>query len=375
MSLAPARRRELCWASALSMNSLTVPKKSVSSRPRMTSARADRARAARVKRMHIGEVHAAALVDDGGVQRLGQLDKRLHAGLSPGDPVGDDDRALRGGEKARDLAHRIGLAHRRRGEREFWNAKRGAVLDPDFLQIFVEHDEHRLVRRRHRDAIGAHHRFGEMLKRTGLVVPFEDVADHRCGVLHRMHRGHAGPALVRVAAVAGHQDHGNAVAPGVVNAHRGMLQTHGAMAQRDRRLARDLEIAMRHRGRGFLMHRRDQLGLLVVAIGDDGIVQAAAARGGIGEDVVDIQSLDAIEHEVGARTPLCQIGVAARGRRHRLRRDFRLSEHGRGTARGRRTRGFLTARQNRGLAGLGRDGRGAGHGNARKKFPPIDFVR
>ena len=375
ISLAPARRRELCWASALSMNSLTVPKKVRELETEDDIGPGDTGRTARVKRVHVGEVHAAALVDNGRVQRLGQLHKRLHSCRTPGNQVGDDDRVLRSGKKARHHAHRNRLAHRRRGEREFWNAKRGAVLDPHFLQVYVEHDQDRLERRRHGDPVGAHDRFGKVLKRAGLVVPFEDVTDHCGGVLHRMYRGHARPALIGVAAVAGHHDHGSAVAPGVVDAHCGVLQTDGAVAQRDRRLACDLEIAMRHCGGGFLMHRRDQLRLLVIAIGDDGVVQAAAARRGIGEHIVDIQCLDAIEHEVGARTPLCQIGVAARGRWHRLGRDFSLSEHGRGTARRRHARGFLGAREDRGLAGLTCDGRSPGDGNARKKFPPVDFVR
>ena len=50
----------------------------------------DTARAARVKRVQIGEIHPSALIDNGGVQRFRELDERFNAGIRPGAAVGDD---------------------------------------------------------------------------------------------------------------------------------------------------------------------------------------------------------------------------------------------------------------------------------------------
>ena len=71
----------------------------------MTSASAMTAlaRCGLVERMARREVHPPALVDDGGLQRLGELDEQRHAGRRARQPVGDDHRVLGGDQQPRQL--------------------------------------------------------------------------------------------------------------------------------------------------------------------------------------------------------------------------------------------------------------------------------
>jgi hypothetical protein len=173
--------RELCSASVLSMNSFTVPKEVRELKTQDDIGLRARRGAAGIKRMHVREIHAAALVDDGRVQRLGQLDQDFTpAWLRAQRSATITGRSALTRRRAI-FAHRIGLACGRRRDRVFRNAQRAAWLVSLLLQVRVEHDEHRLVRRRHCDAIGAHQRFAEVLKRRRLIVRLQNVAHHHGG--------------------------------------------------------------------------------------------------------------------------------------------------------------------------------------------------
>ena len=81
-------------------------------------------RAARlIERMPRREVHAAALIDDRRLQRLGQLDEKRHAGRRARRAVRDDDRVLRVDEQSRRFGDRAGIALRRRRDRELRHAQ------------------------------------------------------------------------------------------------------------------------------------------------------------------------------------------------------------------------------------------------------------
>src|SRR5438309_1131784 len=69
--------------------------------------------------------------------------------------------------------------------------------------------------------------------------------------------------------VAADHDHGHAVAPAVVDRHRGVLQADGAVAEGHQRLARDLEVAVAHGDGGFLVRAGQEFGLLVAAVVDE----------------------------------------------------------------------------------------------------------
>ena len=61
--------------------------------------------------------------------------------------------------------------------------------------------------------------------------------------------GTPGGAMRGVEVVAADHDDRHAVAPGVVDRHRRVLQADGAVAEHHHRLAFDLEVAVRHRDR------------------------------------------------------------------------------------------------------------------------------
>jgi hypothetical protein len=130
--------------------------------------------------------------------------------------------------------------------------------------------------------------------------------------------GHSAPgALVGFHDVAAHHDDRHAVAPGVVHRHAGVLQADHAMADHGERLARHLGVALSHVDRDLLMRTGDDLGLGVAAVVDQRLMQAAEARGAVHREVVDVERLEHVDHEVAAARGLVdRIGR----RRHRIRR-------------------------------------------------------
>ncbi len=200
--------------------------------------------------------------------------------------------------------------------------------------------------RRHRDLVGAHHRLGEMLQRHRLVVPLGEVAHQRVDVLGRMVGRHAGRPVGGVEIGAADDDHGNAVAPGIVDRHGRMLQADGAVAQHHQRLAGGLEVAMGHADRRFFVGAGDEFRLLVAAVVDQRLVQGAEARSRVGDDIVDVEGLDHVDHEVRS--------IGTMGLRQFLRDAGLGRDHaGIGPQRGRTPR--------RRIAGIGdRCGRGDG---------------
>ena len=111
-------------------------------------------------------------------------------------------------------------------------------------------------------------------------------------------------ALVGVEGVAGEDEHRHAVAERVVDRHRGMLQTDRAVHAGEQRLVLDLGVAVRDRDRGFLVRGGELFRRDVVAVVDDGFVQALEARGAGRGEIFEAQALEHIEHEVRARRRL-----------------------------------------------------------------------
>ena len=238
------------------------------------------------ERMGHREVHAPAQVHDRGLQRLGELDEKLHAVLVARAAVGDDHRALRGHEPLGRLGERRAIALRRPGARELRDFQ-ALLVDRLFLQVDVAVDEHRLHRRRRRDLVGAHRRLGEVLQRHRIVVPLHEIAHQQRGILHRVVPLGAGAALHRVQPVAREDHHRRAVDPGVVDRHRRVLHADAAVDERPHGLARGLRIAVRHGDRGLLVHAGEQLRLGVAAIVHQRLVQAAEARARVDADIFD----------------------------------------------------------------------------------------
>ena len=91
-------------------------------------------------------------------------------------------------------------------------------------------DDHRLVRRRHRDLVSAHGGFGEVSERDRRVVPLDEIAHHRGGVLHAVHPLRIAAAVVHVENVAENDVHRHAIGVAVVDRHRRVLQADGCRA-------------------------------------------------------------------------------------------------------------------------------------------------
>jgi hypothetical protein len=79
-----------------------------------------------------------------------------------------------------------------------------------------------------------------------------------------------------------------------------MLEADSAVAQYEQWLARDLEIAVCHRNGRFLMRAGEEFRFLIAAIVDQRFMQPAKALCRIAR-LRDIERLDNIDHEVGAR--------------------------------------------------------------------------
>jgi len=111
---------------------------------------------------------------------------------------------------------------------------------------------------------------------------------------------HTGRTIGGVEIGAADDDDRHAVAPGIVDRHRSVLQADGAVAQGQERLAGGLEVAVRHRDRRFLVHAGQEFGFLVAAVIDQRLVQAAEARRRVRRQIFEIERLDDIDHEVRA---------------------------------------------------------------------------
>ena len=264
--------------------------------------------------MGVGEVHPSVLVDHGSLQRLGQRDQPLHAFLVVGHQVGNDDRRFSFHQPAGRFGDGGLVPYRglhRRHRQQFVSA----IADLTLLQVPVDDHGHRPHRRCHGDSVGTGHGLREVLQGERRIVPLDVIAHHAHAVLGGMRPLHARASLGGVKMVAGEQDHRRAVAPGVVDRHGRMLQSHRAVAEHAQRPSGDLVIAMRHRGCLLFMNAGQQFRGLIAAIVDDGLVNAPEAGAGVGGDVVEAQALDHVHHEIRARIPdeilPCLIGAVA----------------------------------------------------------------
>ena len=201
------------------------------------------------------------------------------------------------------------------GERQLRHPQRAVMVgDGVLLELAVGDDHHGTVRRRHRDLVGAHRRFAEVRQRHRRVVPLRVVADHCGRILHAVHPLHSRRPQRRVERVAEHQVDRHAIAPRVVEGHRRVLQSDRPVRHHRERLPLDLEVAVRHGHRRLFVHAGDQFRLLVAAVVDHRLVEAAEAGAWVGADVLEAERLDRVHHEVGA-------GAAA-GERFRLGRGW-----------------------------------------------------
>ncbi len=106
---------------------------------------------------------------------------------------------------------------------------------------------------------------------------------------------------------AEHQ-HRRVVAERVVDAHRAVHQADEIVQDADAEPAGRLSVAVRHRHGDLLVRCQDHLRLMVAAVVDQRVMQAAVARSRQQEDVVDVQPAEQLDHGVGPVFRLAPVG-------------------------------------------------------------------
>ena len=262
-----------------------------------------------VRRAHVAAAAQWMLIGDGapaalhrGLERLRQLHQQPHAVLVAGDAAGEDERALRGHEHLCRFGHSSGIARRRRREGQLRNAELRAVGDRVLLQRRVHDQHHRAARLGHRELVGPHRRLGEVLQRAGRVVPLQHVADHVRGVLHRVRAPvERRPPRFTVEDVGAQEIGGRAARERAEDPHHGVLQARWRERDHRHRLAGHRVVAVGDVHRRLFVRARQPLGRFVAAVVDEGFVETAEARARVGDDVLEVQRLQHVHHEVGAR--------------------------------------------------------------------------
>ena len=107
-----------------------------------------------------------------------------------------------------------------------------------------------------------------MLQRSGIVVPFGEVAHRNGRVLSAVVPFDPRPAQFGGHGVADDDIDRHAIAPGIVERHGGVMQANRPMREDAERLSFDFVITMAHRDRDFLMRAGEEFGILVAAIID-----------------------------------------------------------------------------------------------------------
>ena len=139
-----------------------------------------------------------------------------------------------------------------------------------------------------------------MRQRNRRIVPLGVIADHRGGVLHGMRPLDVTASPGAVGDVAEDDVDRDAIGVGVVDRHRRVLQADRAVGHHHHRLALDLGVAVGHGHRRLLVAARQQLRRAVPAVVEDRLVKRPKGRARIGGNVVDVQRLDHVDHEVCA---------------------------------------------------------------------------
>ena len=179
----------------------------------------------------------AALIYDRNLQRFREFDELLHAALRAHHVPGDYHGIVRRHQELGSFRDRTRIPLRRGIERKLRYAQGNVLRNGRFLQSTIGHQYHGLPRRSHRDPVSAHGGFGEMRQRDGHVVPLGVIADHGRGILRAVVPLHARTSFHRINGVAEHDKYRCFARPGVVDAHRRVLQSHGAVRQHEHRLS------------------------------------------------------------------------------------------------------------------------------------------
>ena len=316
--------------------------------------------AGEVERMIGADADAGREVEDGRAEQFRELRHIVHVGLTADRALRHDDRILRGHEHLRRFGERLRRGDRR--DRRMVRRYRELVAQPGqgvFLQPIVERDEHGPHWRRRREAAGVLHGIGDIGRRYRPIGPFERAGKERRQIRGAMIPGRRPEAFGLVSHIAGEHHDRNAIRPGVVDRHRGVLKAQDAIDKRRHRFACGARVAVAYGDADLLVHDGDQFGLGVFPIMNNRLVQTAYRSPGIDGDIVEIQRLEDVDHEIGT-------GIGD-GDRRRLRSGVGASIFRRGRAR--RTRGRRDRRRGRSGRRLRFGGRRPRRGRLRRRVP------
>ena len=202
-----------------------------------------------------------------------------------------------------------GLARdRRRRLEEFRVRHRHRPLDLLLLDAAVERHIDRAARLRQRHLVRLGDGVEMPLRRGRLFRPLHVVLDDvglRRGAMQPVDPAPVG-GIERTGA-AEHQ-HRRVVAERVVDAHRAVHQADQVVQDADADAAGGLGVAVRHRHRDLLVGGEHHLRLVIAAVVDQRVMQAAIARSRQQEDVVDVQAAEQLDHGVGPEFRVALVG-------------------------------------------------------------------
>ena len=263
------------------------------------------------------KIHPVTAVAHRRLQGLRQLHQQAEPFRCTRRAIGVNDWMLGIHQQSGDFPDRTRFSRRRRHAWQLRDRRRRGCPAGDlvFLHERVDGQERRPARRRHRELVGTHGRLAEVAQRSGRVVQLRVVADHRRSIGRGMQPVHSARAAGCVDRRAHHHEDRNAIRIRVVDGHRTVLQAHRRMHHAGHWLAFDLGVAMRHRDRGFFMHRRDEteVGRRQHPVIDDGLVQAHERVAGRGREILDAQTAQHVDHEIATAARVRERLVPGRG--------------------------------------------------------------
>ncbi len=161
--------------------------------------------------------------------------------------------------------------------------------DRIFLQLAIRHQDDRQRRWRHGNLVGSHRGLAEVRERGREIVPLGEVTNHRRRVLYAMGPFDSGNAFGCVHNVSENQVDWDAIAPGVVNGHRGVLYADRSVREHRQRLAFDLCVAVSHGDGRLFVTAGDELRIFISSIVNNRFVNTSETRPWIGANIFKAQ--------------------------------------------------------------------------------------
>ena len=273
--------------------------------PDQPGGRGGQENAGRVRVQRVRGREDRAVLEVGEHQRavpFGQGDAAIPVPLVAGQAAEQEQRTARLAEEVQRGPDRFGVRtvrSRRPVPADIGDGRRrGQAL---FLQAHVEADVDRRGRRRPGDRVRLGERVQGRLDRGGLVVPFDVWPDQRALVGGGVDPVDPGSPPGRVDRAGRPDDqHGHAVAPGVVDGHGRVHQADVAVQRDGHRPPGHLGVAVGDRDRVLLVQADEHPRIAVAGVVHQAVVQPAVARAGDQREVAQVQAAEEFGQRVAA---------------------------------------------------------------------------